>query len=82
MILLTTSHFFPSLVNTGGLSIGAFAGSTVFVDIVLSTTGALNGAGPVLNEGFLCVCMSDVTFFKSVKYRFILKISLFNKFRI
>lgn len=82
----TTSHFFPSLVNTGGLSIGAFAGGIVFVGTTLSTTGALNGAGPVLNEGFLCVCMSDVTFFRSVKYQFLkfyyLIISLFGKYII
>lgn len=46
---------------------GALAGGTVFDGIALSTTGGLNGAGPVLNEGFLCVCISEVTFFKSVK---------------
>lgn len=58
----TTSHFLPSLVNTGGLSIGAFAGNTVFIAAL--TVGALNGAGPDLKAGFLCVCISDVTFFK------------------
>lgn len=59
----TTSHFLPSLLNTGGLSIGALAGNTVFIDIAL-IVGALNGAGPDLNAGFLCVCISEVTFFK------------------
>ena len=65
-------------MKTGGLSIGAFAGGTVFVGTALPTTGALNGAGPVLNEGFLCVCMSDVTFFRSAKYQLIFKILLLN----
>lgn len=59
----TTSHFLPSLVNTGDLSIGALAGNTVFIGAAL-TAGALNGAGPDLNAGFLCVCISEVTFFK------------------
>jgi len=59
----TTSHFLPSLVNTGGLSIGTFAGNTVFIGTAL-IVGALNGAGPALKAGFLCVCISDVTFFK------------------
>jgi len=54
----------PSLVNTGGLSIGALADNTVFIGIAL--TGALNGAGPDLKAGFLCVCISEVTFFKPI----------------
>jgi len=62
--VITTSHFFPSLVNTGDLSIGAFAGKIFFIDALL-VAGALNGAGPDLKAGFLCVCISEVTFFKS-----------------
>lgn len=54
-------------MNTGGLSIGALALDIVLVGIeVLLTVVGLNGAGPVLKDGFLCVCMSDVTFFKPI----------------
>lgn len=69
-IKLTTSHFLPSRLNTGGLSIGALAGRVVFIDELLLTTGALNGAGPVLKLVFLCVCISEVTFFKSAIIKF------------
>lgn len=49
---------------------GAFAGNTFFIGVTLAIAGALNGAGPDRREGFLCVCISDVTFFKSTTYRY------------
>lgn len=55
-------HFFPSLPNLGGFSggLGALYG---IGDWFVTYEGVLNGAGPVLIAGFLCVCMSAVTFF-------------------
>lgn len=55
-------HFFPSRVNTGGLAVEAATGATTLE--AGAGTGALNGAGPVRSAEFLCVCMSDVTFFR------------------
>lgn len=61
IIILTINHFFPSLVNTGGL-FATGAGALLPGDG--RETGALNGAGPERNAVFLCVCMSDVTFLR------------------
>lgn len=58
------SHFFPSLVNTGGLSA---AGAGALLPDDGNETGALNGAGPERKAVFLCVCISDVTFFRPGK---------------
>lgn len=60
--ILTTSHFLPSLANTGGLlEGGALTGEAAGAPTL---GGALNGAGPERRLEFLCVCMSVVTFFK------------------
>jgi len=52
------SHFLPSRLKEGGLSMGpvVFWGTEDAAEV-------LNGAGPDLNAGFLCDCMSFVTFF-------------------
>ena len=47
---------------------GALAGNTVFTGEPEFAYVALNGAGPVLSDGFLWVCISEVTFFKSAKF--------------
>lgn len=67
-------------MKTGGLSIGTLAGSVALTGDpeLLLTTGALNGAGPVLKLVFLCVCISEVTFFKSA----ITNISNFSYIRV
>lgn len=59
---LTTIHFLPSSWKTG-----AFSTTGLAAGVGLATgaaTGALNGAGPERSAVFLCVCMSEVTFFR------------------
>lgn len=63
--MLTISHFFPSLTNTGGLLTTAGAGALLPGDG--KETGALNGAGPERRAVFLCVCISEVTFLRPAK---------------
>lgn len=67
VLKLTISHFFPSLVNTGGL-FAAGAGALLPGDG--KETGVLNGAGPARKAVFLCVCISEVTFFRPAKKTF------------
>lgn len=59
IVILTISHFFPSLTNTGGLFA---AGAGALLPGV--GKGALNGAGPERRAVFLCVCISEVTFLR------------------
>lgn len=61
---LTMIHFFPSCWKTGGLTTASLVTGALTEDV---ETGALNGAGPDRRAVFLCVCMSDVTFFSSIE---------------
>lgn len=60
------SHFFPSCLNTGALATASLLTGALTEEVV---TGALKGAGPVRSWVFLCVCMSDVTFFSSLNMK-------------
>lgn len=62
------SHFLPSLTIEGGLA-GTWPAPGVgklLANGLGAPTGVLKGAGPSLKAVFLCVCISAVTFFKSV----------------
>ena len=64
--ILTTAHFFPCSSTRGGCCFGLTAAATGLVGAApgLGAVGGLNGAGPVLNAGFLCVFISSETFFR------------------
>lgn len=55
---LTTSHCFCFKAKTGGFFTTVFGVVVLVADFTIAT-GAFS-----LNSGFLCVCMSFVTFFK------------------